>query len=201
MSGWTAPRTWATGDQPTSAQMNTELRDNLLALGHPIGFSHVDADVVNTASEWSLFNANPSGGITVPANALGANGVLHALFLGDFLVNVAGTITLRVRFGGSTVVTALSARDFGDSATRRVWRFDIFVVNRNSASSQVVQAYPAFDQEPGGGGPTFANPTSGTSSIDTTADQVFDFTAQWSGASTSLSWRKLAHRIYLEQAA
>ena len=33
--GWTAPRTWVAGETPTAANFNTDLRDNLRAIGDP----------------------------------------------------------------------------------------------------------------------------------------------------------------------
>lgn len=51
---WSAPRTWATGDVIRASTMNTELRDNLLALG---GHGHTTGaagdGVIWTAIDWA----------------------------------------------------------------------------------------------------------------------------------------------------
>lgn len=57
--GWTTPRTWATNEVVTSANMNTHVRDNLAFLGTPprCSVSNSAAVAVTTATA-TILNAN-----------------------------------------------------------------------------------------------------------------------------------------------
>lgn len=131
-----------------------------LGLWHVIGASGVAVPVTGTASETSL------AAITIPAGAMGANGILRINALFSY-TNSGNTKTLRFRFGNG-----LSGTAFATSAgtTVAAIRLETQIQNRNSASSQVAGIAGATI-----GGTSTANVT-GT--IDTTASQTLTISGQ-----------------------
>ncbi len=125
-----------------------------------VGASGVAVPVTGTASETSL------AGVTIPANAMGANGILRINALFSY-TNSVNTKTLRFRFGNG-----LSGTAFATSAgtTVAAIRLETQIQNRNSASSQIAGIAGATI-----GGTSTANVT-GT--IDTTASQTLTISGQ-----------------------
>ncbi len=70
MPAWSAPRTWVTGELVTAAQLNTELRDNLLYLKAAPTF---DGNVVVTGNFKAGANAGGSGAATHDFRASGSS--------------------------------------------------------------------------------------------------------------------------------
>lgn len=201
---WTNPRTWVTNEVVTSALLNTHIRDNLLAASHPYDFSSNDVEVTNTTNETSIWSKLISGG------ALGATGRAELVMEGDFLRNSpASTLTLRVKFGGSPILGDVILTSGNVSTTRLAWMLEVWVTNRSSTSSQLVTARLGWDDSNNAntmsvaGVGDFSTGTSGlgqnTASVDTSADQTFDVTVQWSGASTNNAWRKRLAVLRLAQ--
>lgn len=58
MANYAAPRTWTTGDVPTAAQLNQDLRDNVAELAHP-GIAHVTMSATQSCghSASEVYNA------------------------------------------------------------------------------------------------------------------------------------------------
>jgi hypothetical protein len=109
--------------------------------------------------------------ITVPANLLGSNGALR--LTADVAVSGGSGKTLRVRFGGTQVVS------LGPPTSANV-SFVCTVQNKNSTSAQEAYAPTFFD-----GGTPPSGIGAGSSSIDTTASTTLTVTAQKvSGADT-----------------
>jgi hypothetical protein len=192
---WTAPRTWTNGEVVTDTLLNTHLRDNLLALLHPLTLSGTAVDVQNTVTETSL------GSFTVPGNSMGANGTVYALYAGDFLWNnnTANQINLRIKFGGTTHIQGLITPALGGLLVQRMfWALEVRLINAGTTSTQFLMSSLARPRVGGTSGQTslatwqtidplaaHALPT-----IDTTADRTFDVSAQWSAASANNSWRR-----------
>lgn len=193
---WTAPRTWATNEVVTSTIMNTHVRDNELSLMHLLDLQTADVDVVSTTSETSLHS------IVVPANALTSTGHVNLELQGDMLYNntTSDTVVFRIKFGGVTHITTASL-GFGNStnATRGGWSLVAQVWNKGATNSQfVTMLFQGTTYGSGGnGGQYFGTPAIG--SIDTTADQTFQVTAQLSASSANFSVRKRVSRSMIGQ--
>lgn len=86
-----------------------------------------------TASETTLYT------VTVPANSMGANGVVHMVIHGYYKNNSAGTDTfrLRIKFGGTTWYSDLTAA-FANNADLHPFTYDIRVGNLNATNAQWV---------------------------------------------------------------
>lgn len=199
---WTTPRTWSTAEVVTAGLMNTHVRDNLNALLHPLALSGTTTTISNSVVETSL------GSFTVPGNSMGSNGELDVLYEGEYrsLRAVSDTVRIKVQFGGTTYVGALSTDTIplcprGLLLDWVVWRLEIKIINLGSTSSQFLSAHWTAPGPGGAGSQTsvgtwlqindssdqiaHARPT-----IDTTADRTFDVKATLSAASTNLEFKR-----------
>lgn len=105
--------------------------------------------------------------ITVPANAIGANGSIR-LRLAFTNTNNANIKTMRVRFSGAAGTIIVSR----DMASAGAWDFDLIMANRNATNSQVTRGY-GLNSVGSVGVPTIA-----ASAIDTTAATTLVVTIQ-----------------------
>lgn len=178
------------GDILTEPNIVTYIGDNLMSLPHRLAMDAADREVVSTTSELSFWSTT-AGGVTVPANAMGANGSVCMWLKGDYLFNNSNgdTLTIRVKWGGSTVATPFSAALRTISASRFGWWLKIYVDNRASASAQVVSQVGFIFNTTTVQNEVATLPV--TAAIDTTAAQTLDVTAQWSASSANNSWKKL----------
>lgn len=107
------------------------LRSFLEELGMSLlAFSHVDGSHTGTTTETVL------GTLTIPANAIGANGTLMIVAIfGSANGGAPGNRTARVRFNGigGTVLTTMTL-----TSTNRSGMLIRFLSNRNAANSQIV---------------------------------------------------------------
>lgn len=164
----------------------------------------------NTAAETTIFSCS------IPANSMGADGDIHAVFFGDLLYNNAGTETFQIKIkigcpssvaacaGGQEVFDGTSPSTTA-TATRGPWKFDIDVMNMNATNSQLgvsqftlgsISAAPTKGIGSFSGGVMFAggrpmglSTTSGTSTaatVDTTATQFLVVTVKWNTANAGL---------------
>jgi len=194
---WTDPADaialFETGDVFTESNFKTYSLDNLLALLHPYAYSPTDVDVVNTVTETILWSQVITGG------DMGASGSLELFTFGDFLWNnnTADTLTLRLKFGGSPVMTMLGGTLSSSlSATRQTWYARAYVFN-SATNAQTFYVEGRADRSSGGDNEIWALPA--TAAVDTTVDQTLELTAQWSAASVNDSWRKLHAVLRLAQ--
>ena len=201
---WSSPHTYVTNEIVTSSMLNTDHRDNLLAMLHPYDYASSDLDVANTVSETSLWSKVVTGA------ALGTSGRMVAEITGDYLFNnaAADTATIRVKFGGSTVMThTFGAYAATGGSGRYHWRLLVVVANKGATNSQEVSTVSfwhnhQFVSSASATGTAQASSISHGSNytaVDTTADQTFQVTAQWSAASANLSWRKRVAVLLLGQ--
>lgn len=128
-------------------------------------------------------NENTLVTITVPANAMGANGILRITTLWTY-TNSANSKTLRVKFGGTTFmgVSQTTSNTYSDQRN---------IANRNATNSQV-----AWPQGSGSGGFNVSGSAVTTGTIDTTSSQDILITAQKaSGAETLILERYLVELL------
>lgn len=186
----------ASGDTFKLSAAGLKFSDNTTLTTAPTGGAYVrlagTVDVANSTTEGFLISYQ------IGAGAMGTDKMLRCTVIGDMLQNAAGNLTLRIKFGGTT----LWADTFPvtQTATRRPWEIQVKIGNLNAANSNFLKATVEIgnngvpdtglaqaDAGTFGMGPVSA---SATSTIDTSAAQYLDITAQWSAASASLSFRK-----------
>lgn len=155
-------------------------------------------DVANTVTETDLYSFSVVGG------TLGTTGKLRFRIEGDWLTNVAGTLTLRVKFGATTILT-LSGIDVADSATRRHWIFDVDLSAKGATNAQTASGIFWIGAAAASGVMNFSagfeHGLGGHESIaeDSTSAKTFSVTAQWSTASASLSIRRMNAKLVVEK--
>jgi hypothetical protein len=168
--------------------LNTHVRDNLLAIPHPVQNENTTIDIVNSATEQVFYTYG------LPADALGANGYLIAEVIGDILTNNTGTsglFTLKMKIGASDFFTFSAA--YADNPTRNTFHLFFFVINRGSTSSQIVRVEPGFPPPTTGS----VSNSSLEATFDSTAGQIIQMSWQWNQADTQNSFRRLWSRTLL----
>ncbi len=153
------------------------------------------AVIDNSAAETSIFSG------TIPAGTLGTSGAVRVVLTGQ-VFNDSGSgqgYTLRVKYGGTTMYAdASNATILGNSATRRTWRMEFTLYSDGTTSSQRVEGligpFGAAAAATTGYGDLAASasinpvPIGGTSAADSTSDQTFDITVQFTAANANLEW-------------
>jgi hypothetical protein len=96
---WTTPRTWATGELVTAAQLNQHLRDNLDWLKAPAWAQHIGAGTGNYAlapvvNTWTLLHGDFDRSLTT----LGGRVLIHAAALVN--TTATGTTGLSLEIDG-----------------------------------------------------------------------------------------------------
>ncbi|MCI0558811.1 MAG: hypothetical protein MN733_09965 [Nitrososphaera sp.] len=156
-----------------------------------------DLTVVNTAVETSVFSHS------VPANSMGTNRALNLVLIGDVLQNNTGeNLTLRIKFGGTTIWQDAS-NAFAADADRRGFFLEIWLANRGATNSQigggvvspqataiVTAPTTGIAGDLGDAGMDGSPMTFAASSIDTTAAATLDVTIQWTTAGASREFRR-----------
>jgi len=194
---WTDPRTWVTGELVDGTMMNTHVRDNLRAVLHPLAQSGATVLVSNSTVQTSL------GSFTVPANTMGANGVLDVLYQGEQRAQTSSNLsgTVRISLGGVTVLSgSYNAQTYNVNQDWKFWELIVRVINLGSTGSQFVSGNFRHAYDSGtndtttrgsiayfgvleGAGHAYA-------SVDTTVDRIFDATIQLSNANANFEFRK-----------
>lgn len=146
-------------------------------------------NVVSTVVETSVYSHS------LPAGLLGDDGGFRLTIGGDALVNAAGTATIRIKLGTTTVLTS-SALDLVNTADRYKFWLEILCMNSSAAaqkwavSLQLVAGAADFPWQLGGNDGATAGAGYNSSAEDTTAAKTVDVTVEWSASSASLSFRK-----------
>jgi hypothetical protein len=96
---WTTPRTWATGELVTAAQLNQHLRDNLDWLKSPVWAQHIGTGTGNYAltpvtNTWTLIHSDFERSLT----SLGGRVLIHAACLVN--TTATGTTGLSLEIDG-----------------------------------------------------------------------------------------------------
>jgi len=161
-------------------------------------------DVQNTNVETDLLN----GEITIDAGAMGANGIVRATLLGDYLNNAAAEAVPKhsIKFGGTTLLVNPIATNSApsQSSLRRPFYMQFDIHNLGATNSQYMagimmigEPSPSSGQTGLGGfgassatnGWTNGFSTNGTVAVDTTAACLLEVTVTWATGTTTRSWR------------
>ncbi len=142
------------------------------------------ADVAESTAEETLYT------YTIPADTLGATGGFRMHVDGDMLDNVAGTLTLKVKLG-STTVYSRAGIDPTNSAARYAWVMEAICINSATNAQQwSFRLGGVIGVVLGSSADAIHGIDIGTSTEDTTTDLALTMTAQWSASNASLSCRK-----------
>lgn len=181
---WTDPTAaiplFQTGDVFTEPNFKTYVLDNLLSVYHTVGSrEYVEKGVQNSTTETSLYTTQP----LIPGGTMGTVGSYSALLFGRIRQGTSPTLswTYRIKLGGTTVATLAANGGNATDSERFCW-WEIFIENMGSQSSQRIWSRGATD---GGGQSYFPGVFTATSTIDLSADQVFDITVQMGSAGAS----------------
>jgi hypothetical protein len=140
--------------------------------------------VTNTTTETNLIS------LAIPANTLGTdNGVKARLWINNFDNGGAGagSITLRVKYGGTTHITN---GGFETNTNQLAGFIDVFLLGKGATNSQRLTAILHFlgtrtTQNPTGAPDAIFDQSSADATIDSTASQTLTVSIQWSAASAS----------------
>lgn len=139
-------------------------------------------NVVNTTTETTILTKSISGGILGTANAL-----LGKIFINNINFAVGATLTLRLKYGGSTVATIALVNNAGGNISSYEGKIEFDVLASGATGTQTghIEAYVSVSA---GSISNIADRNAfdlsvGTSSIDSTSAQTLLVTAQWSSAS------------------
>jgi len=132
---------------------------------------------------------------SIEAGLLGATGGLRLTIVGDMLKNTSGTLTLRLKLGATAPLVATIA--VASNTNRRQWFWQTLIMNSSATAQKwatelhaIVDSNAWAVQESEVAGSFHTVGGSGTSAEDTTVAKTLDVTAEWSLASTNLSFRK-----------
>jgi len=162
--------------------------------GSPVSVTTSTLTYVNTidSSSTTFFNANSAAAqtaytSTIPANLLGTiGGTLRVIANGTFLNNSGSnrTLTLTMKYGGTTVVSQASG-NFGASASPGSWTGIFTLTNASGTTNSQIGSFIANGTSGGGTALTPWGKT-GTSAVDSTAQQPLVFQLTNSLASTTI---------------
>lgn len=147
-------------------------------------------DAVNSTGEQDIYSILINGG------TMGTNRMLRLTLLGDILQNANASLTLRVKFGGETIIQH-SAFIITNDADRHAMRWTAEIANLGNPQSQIVfstllgSAAASLDEGIGNMGTASVwGAAYDVSTIDTSGAQEFRISVQWNVASASASFRK-----------
>lgn len=151
-------------------------------------------DILNTTTETTIYTRS------IPGGALGPNGALRIILLGQFF-NQSGAINwldVRVKFGGLTVLDSLNSLTSNSSANACAVRGDIILTNLGSTTPQFIDGRIEI-------GVPEASPTMNTGNfsigqtvitgVDSSIAQTLTITVQLSSA-TNCEYQSMA--VYVE---
>lgn len=193
---WTDPEAgkafFETDDQPTEANFETYILDNLLSVEHVLDVTTGDLDVNTSTAETAFYS------VVVPANSMGSNGEVHMQTWGDARGNTSGdcTLTTRVKFGGSTHYT-LADSGWVNNTVRTFFGVDIRIINQGATNAQLVVVGIVGAGPDGGGTNSLLAALPATAAIDTTVDQTLLVSVQWGSSSANNSVRRLSAKTTL----
>jgi hypothetical protein len=144
-------------------------------------------DLVNSAAETSVYS------FAIPGNTIGINQAVRLTLLGDFLNNTGGnqTFLIKVKFGGTTVLTTPNTLTLTTSANRPTSNLSVLIQNLGATNSQLANG--SFMSGPGGNG-VMGNPLVDVGefqglAIDTTVNQTLQVTVTLGAANAALEYR------------
>jgi hypothetical protein len=172
MTAWTDPITFTLDQMVTPTHMNTYLRDNTLALMHPVGSREFsEAGPVGVIAETSLYNSQP----TITGGSLGTSGTFLACIYGRHRQGFTTGLlyTWRVYLGATLVLTYAATGGGAVEAEGQFW-LEFRVEALGAANSQAICVH---------GGTNVIRPqiprvAYSTSSVDLSVDRAFNVTVQ-----------------------
>lgn len=149
-----------------------------------------DLTVANTITETDIFTHS------VAANSMGTTGMLMLNLVASLLDNATGVLTVRVKFGGTTIFQDDFVA-FANSVDRHPIFMELWLANQGATNDQTGGGQ--INAGDPGGATTGIGNLSGVieagssvvfadSAIDTTTAQTFAVTVQWSAADANLSF-------------
>ena len=100
---------------------------------YPLHVQTGDNEVVNTASETTIYTSSDIGG-----NLLGTTSGVKLVILLSYLNNTGlnRTLTLKLKIDSTVILTPINAGSHGTSTSRRIGWFDFYVLQAGAANSQ-----------------------------------------------------------------
>lgn len=195
---WTEPRTWITGEIVTSSEMNTDVRDNMLAGNRLYHRDVATVEAVGTVAKTLLYSATILGG------DMQDDRKIEFEVFGDYQIDTLGrSVDLSVEFGGAVLVADTWQAPGGSvGGSRKGWALTGAMVNRDNAADQYtraallsVSASESATNGEGGFGSSSGGLITGEDNVDTTVDQVFAVYVTPSNA--AVSWKKVHAELRL----
>jgi hypothetical protein len=143
-----------------------------------------DAAVSNTVSETTILGT-ADGSKTIPANWLLVGRTIRITVMGTITNTATPTLQIRAKLGASTILDTTAVATVAITGTRN-FRYTALITCRTTGASGTVigEGELRYNSAAGTGNIVDAVNTA-TTTIDTTATQVLDVTAQWGAASAS----------------
>lgn len=137
--------------------------------------------VANSATEGTVIGSSGVGSLDLPADFF-AEGVVLRVTARGYYSSVAGTANLRMRMKlGSTIV--LNTGDFAPPTTsNQYWEISALITCRSDGASGTLMPSGHMSYDDGAGQGMIET---SVKSLDTTAQQTFDLTADWDAADAS----------------
>jgi hypothetical protein len=148
-----------------------------------------EIDVASTTVATAIYSK------AIGAGHLSSDRMLRLSARGDLLNNTASSqgVTVTFKLGATTLVTEAGVTSIPTSAARRPWRIYMELSNLGAANSQEWHAQLVIGRDGGGyttSGFHVVGAHSGTSAVDTAAEQTLAVEITWPTSSASLSWRR-----------
>lgn len=169
-------QSWAATDK----KHKTKGSDALVLVYTPvIAVQTADATIANTVTETTLFGT-VVGTLTLPANFLIAGRTIRITMRGHVSTTGTPNLTIRSKFGSTELVTTTAFNAGTLSNIGWTWTCDITCRSTGASGTVVASATFAWNN----GSQRNAVKTT-TTTIDTTATQAVNVTAEWGTASAS----------------
>lgn len=152
-------------------------------------------DIVDLATEETIYSATIDGGM------LATDGCYHLHLHGDYLNNSGSTrgLTIRVKYGATTMIDNVTGTALTNDADRRAWELDVYL-NADAANNDQ-SAFARFRISNSAPTPTagvgsfgdlgdLGGVTLGNASETSTADKILAVTVEHSTNNASLSFRR-----------
>lgn len=145
------------------------------------------AAVTNTTTETTLF-ASGGGGLTVQGGTARANQIFYVFANGPITNVTGGAVNVVIRaYMGATLIASTGNISIANNTGAR-WTIQApFLVRAIGASGSVAMNTLAFDWSATNGGALSRAFAAGAATVDLTANQAINITAQWASASSNLS--------------
>lgn len=182
----TAPTSPSEGDiwnDSTQKALRTRLASLTSAVNTTMFVATASATIANTTTETTLFGSG-SGTTTLPASLLAVGKSLRLRLSGVVSTDPsAGSLTIRAKLGSTTIV-ASSAVTPSNSLTNVAWVLDVDLTCRTIGASGTVIGQGMM-QIADSTGRVIGLAATAAVTVDTTASQAVNVTAQWGAASAS----------------